>query len=253
MWLRMCKVSSIVPSLSFLGSQPLRTLPSKMASSISFRLNLYGICIVSPVRSNAVLVSPQADRGTTANSAIRIIFCISSPFVLLSRIKGTWVEILFHAPQSNAPKPSSKSPARLYAKRYRPSPPPQASILLPQTKTAPKGSQVLHYDIHRSRYHICTSTTCESNLTPVRLESMVGQAAPRIHGAFFFPKPYGAGTLMIVFTIVIDAPVDNTRPCSVTGTTLPAVENVVPAGEMMVPTMVPPPPALMVAALPTCQ
>jgi len=35
--------------------------------------------------------------------------------------------------------------------------------------------------------------------------------------------------------------------------TLPAVENTAPAWVMMVPTMVPPPAALIVAALPTCQ
>ena len=58
---------------------------------------------------------------------------------------------------------------------------------------------------------------------------------------------------MTVFTIVTDAPNESARPFSVTIATLPAVENDTPDWEMMVPTMVPPPPALMVAALPTCQ
>jgi len=42
-------------------------------------------------------------------------------------------------------------------------------------------------------------------------------------------------------------------PLSVVIAALLAVENVTPAGAMMVPTMVPPPAPLMVAALPTCQ
>ena len=58
---------------------------------------------------------------------------------------------------------------------------------------------------------------------------------------------------MTVFTIVTEAFRANALPFSVTITTLPAVENVVAAEEIMVPTMVPPPAALIVAALPTCQ
>ena len=65
--------------------------------------------------------------------------------------------------------------------------------------------------------------------------------------------PYGAGTFTTVFTIVTDAFSPRALPFSVTKSTLPAVENVTPAEAMMVPTMVPPPPALIVAALPTCQ
>ena len=62
----------------------------------------------------------------------------------------------------------------------------------------------------------------------------------------------GAGTVISVLTIVIDAPNDKTLPFIVTGTTLLTVEIVEPASERILPTMVPPPAALMVAVLPTC-
>ena len=55
----------------------------------------------------------------------------------------------------------------------------------------------------------------------------------------------------IVFSV--HAAGETPRPFSVDIATLPAVEIATPAWEMMVPTMMPPPPALMVAALPTCQ
>ena len=73
--------------------------------------------------------------------------------------------------------------------------------------------------------------------------------------AYFHPKPlpYGAGTLMMVFTSVVDAFSAMALPFSVTKATLPAVENDIPALEMMVPSMVPPPAPLIVAALPTYQ
>jgi hypothetical protein len=64
---------------------------------------------------------------------------------------------------------------------------------------------------------------------------------------------YVAGTLMTVFTRVTEAFSANALPFSVVIVTLPGVENEVAADEMMVPTMVPPPPGLMVAELPTCQ
>src|SRR5438477_1963103 len=65
--------------------------------------------------------------------------------------------------------------------------------------------------------------------------------------------PHGVGTLMTVLTIVTEAFSASARPLSVVQHGLPAVENVVAADEMMVPTIVPPPAPLMVAALPTCQ
>ena len=65
--------------------------------------------------------------------------------------------------------------------------------------------------------------------------------------------PYGAGTLMRVFTSVTEACRANALPFRVTTATLPAVEVEMPEEAMMVPTMVPPPPALIVAWLPTCQ
>ena len=58
---------------------------------------------------------------------------------------------------------------------------------------------------------------------------------------------------MTVFTMVTEALRPSARPLSVTNAALPAVENDTPAEAMMVPTMVPPPAALMVAELPTCQ
>ena len=61
------------------------------------------------------------------------------------------------------------------------------------------------------------------------------------------------GTLMRVFTMVTEAFRASALPSSVTTATLPAVEKVVAAEEIMVPTMVPPPAALIVAVLPTCQ
>ena len=58
---------------------------------------------------------------------------------------------------------------------------------------------------------------------------------------------------MTVFTMVTDAFRPNALPFSTVSVLLPAVENVTPAGAIMVPTIVPPPAPLMVAALPTCQ
>src|SRR5690606_27078505 len=62
-----------------------------------------------------------------------------------------------------------------------------------------------------------------------------------------------AGTLMMVLTTVTDGPSDSARPSSVVMASAPAVEKAWRACEMMVPTMVPPPPALMIASEPTCQ
>src|ERR1700686_5038102 len=53
--------------------------------------------------------------------------------------------------------------------------------------------------------------------------------------------------------MVTDALRDRARPSRVTRATLPGVEKLTPAEAMMVPTMVPPPAALMVAELPTYQ
>ena len=64
---------------------------------------------------------------------------------------------------------------------------------------------------------------------------------------------YGAGTLITVFTMVTEAVSAMALPLSVVIAALPAVENETAAEAIMVPTMVPPPAALMVAALPTCQ
>src|SRR4051794_14364477 len=71
----------------------------------------------------------------------------------------------------------------------------------------------------------------------------------------FFPGMGGAdqGRLITVLTIVTEALSDSTRPLMVTRLTLPAVEITAPVCVMTVPTMVPPPAALIVAALPTCQ
>src|ERR1700722_6569059 len=64
---------------------------------------------------------------------------------------------------------------------------------------------------------------------------------------------HGAGTLTTVFTIVTEALSPSALPLSVVIAASPGVENVTPADAIMVPTMVPPPAALIVAALPTCQ
>src|SRR5512133_3568029 len=64
---------------------------------------------------------------------------------------------------------------------------------------------------------------------------------------------YGAGTLMWAFTMVTDACRAKTLPSSVVISVLPAVENEAPEEAIMVPTILPPPAALIVAALPTCQ
>ena len=58
---------------------------------------------------------------------------------------------------------------------------------------------------------------------------------------------------MTVLTTVTDAFRPSALPFSVVIVALPAVENVTPEEAIMVPTMVPPPAALIVAALPTCQ
>src|SRR3954462_9743479 len=58
---------------------------------------------------------------------------------------------------------------------------------------------------------------------------------------------------MTVLTIVTEALRASARPLSVVIAALPGVEKEVAADEMMVPTIVPPPAALIVAALPTCQ
>ena len=58
---------------------------------------------------------------------------------------------------------------------------------------------------------------------------------------------------MTVLTMVTEAVRAKALPFSVVQQGLPAVENEVPADEMMVPTMVPPPVPLMVAELPAAQ
>ena len=63
--------------------------------------------------------------------------------------------------------------------------------------------------------------------------------------------PYGAGTLMRVFTIVTEAFRPNALPSSVVVDSWPAVEIVTPALAMMVPTMLLR--SSMRAALPTYQ
>ena len=55
---------------------------------------------------------------------------------------------------------------------------------------------------------------------------------------------------MTVLTIVTEAPSETALPFSVTVLTLPAVENDAPAWDRIVPAMVPPPAALIVAKLP---
>src|SRR5687767_12679581 len=65
--------------------------------------------------------------------------------------------------------------------------------------------------------------------------------------------PYGAGTLITVLTIVTEALSASALPFKVLQQGWPAVENVVDADEMMVPTIVPPAAGLIVALLPTCQ
>ena len=56
--------------------------------------------------------------------------------------------------------------------------------------------------------------------------------------------------MIVVSTKVTDAPKDNALPFSVTIAVLPTVEKTAPAWVIMVPTIVPPPAALIVAALP---
>src|SRR3982751_2108503 len=58
---------------------------------------------------------------------------------------------------------------------------------------------------------------------------------------------------MTVLTIVTDAFKASARPLRGVIAAFPAVEKLVAADEMIVPTMVPPPAPLIVAALPTCQ
>ena len=58
---------------------------------------------------------------------------------------------------------------------------------------------------------------------------------------------------MTVLTMVTDALSPSARPLSVTMAVLPGVENDTPEDAMIVPTIVPPPAALIVAKLPTCQ
>jgi hypothetical protein len=58
---------------------------------------------------------------------------------------------------------------------------------------------------------------------------------------------------MTVFTTVVDACNASNLPFMVVIAALPAVETEIPAEEMTVPSKVPPPAALIVAELPTCQ
>jgi hypothetical protein len=60
-------------------------------------------------------------------------------------------------------------------------------------------------------------------------------------------------TLIVVLTIVTEAFKDMALPFKTVCTALPAVENVTPAEEIIVPTIIPPPAPLIVAALPTYQ
>src|SRR5271168_4325936 len=57
----------------------------------------------------------------------------------------------------------------------------------------------------------------------------------------------------MVLTMVTEAFSASALPFSTQSVALPGVENVTPIEAMMVPTMVPPPEGLIVAALPTCQ
>ena len=58
---------------------------------------------------------------------------------------------------------------------------------------------------------------------------------------------------MVVFTIVTEATKEIALPFSTVCVAFPAVEKVMPSFEMIVPDIIPPPAALMVAALPTYQ
>jgi hypothetical protein len=58
---------------------------------------------------------------------------------------------------------------------------------------------------------------------------------------------------MVVFTSVTEAFKEIARPLSTVRTVLPAVENVTPAEDRIVPVITPPPAPLIVAALPTYQ
>jgi hypothetical protein len=58
---------------------------------------------------------------------------------------------------------------------------------------------------------------------------------------------------VLVFTMVTDSPSEMARPFRTVCTVLPAVEKVIPADEMIVPTMIPPPAPLIEAALPIYQ
>jgi hypothetical protein len=84
----------------------------------------------------------------------------------------------------------------------------------------------------------------------VRVAIMIQRLIPYIDRSV----AYGAGTLMTVFTIVIDGPKDNILPLMVVTAATPTVETEAPAWAMMVPVIVPPPRIpLIVAKLPTCQ
>jgi uncharacterized membrane protein len=58
---------------------------------------------------------------------------------------------------------------------------------------------------------------------------------------------------MVVFTIVTEATREMALPFNTVCTAFPGVEKVIPALEMIVPDIIPPPAALIVAALPTYQ
>src|SRR5580704_624358 len=83
------------------------------------------------------------------------------------------------------------------------------------------------------------------------------QSRPRsVNFAVFVPNNLLLhGTLMMVFTMVTGPTSTAALPFSTVngGALLPAVENEIPDMAMIVPTMVPPPAPLIVAALPTCQ
>jgi|BogFormECP03_OM3_1039632.scaffolds.fasta_scaffold18247_2 hypothetical protein len=99
-----------------------------------------------------------------------------------------------------------------------------------------------------SCHTICSTPASTPTSAPAHSHS----SAPSRTGSETLPV-YGAGTLTTVFTIVTDAFSNSARPFSVVTAAMPGVENVTPCEAMIVPTIVPPPARLIVAALPTCQ
>jgi hypothetical protein len=89
-----------------------------------------------------------------------------------------------------------------------------------------------HLEFHRRSHNLHIS-----NVPGITLQAS-GEGHPKKE----WPSPRRYGMLITVLTIVVDAVRASTLPLIVVTAATPGLETVIPGKEMMVPTIVPPPP-----------